>query len=78
MQNIWILFPCIVIFFFFQKKCHPYYPQSGLDEEMEYDDVGLKVSLLEESYLNYFTVRKIELEDMEVRCQKPQEVYCSV
>lgn len=47
------------------KKCHPYYPQSGLDEEMEYDDVGLKVSLLEESYLNYFTVRKIELEDME-------------
>ncbi|XP_060080818.1 tyrosine-protein phosphatase non-receptor type 1-like [Ylistrum balloti] len=47
------------------KKCHPYYPQSGLEEEIEYEDVGLKVLLLDESYLNYYTVRKIELEDME-------------
>ncbi|OWF38023.1 Tyrosine-protein phosphatase non-receptor type 1 [Mizuhopecten yessoensis] len=47
------------------KKCHPYFPQSGLDEELEYEDVGLKVTLLDESYLNYYVVRKIELEDME-------------
>ncbi|XP_033754125.1 tyrosine-protein phosphatase non-receptor type 1-like isoform X2 [Pecten maximus] len=47
------------------KKCHPYFPQSGLEEEIEYEEVGLKVSLLDESYLNYYIVRKIELEEIE-------------
>lgn len=47
------------------KKCHPYFPQSGLEDEIEYEDVGLKVTLMEESYLNYYVVRKIELEEIE-------------
>ncbi|CAC5403098.1 PTPN1 [Mytilus coruscus] len=51
-----------------QRKCHQYWPLGenyGDDEEMVYEDVQLKITLLEERSCNYYIVRTLEIEDMQ-------------
>lgn len=50
------------------RKCHQYWPLGenyGDDEEMVYEDVQLKITLLEERSCNYYIVRTLEIEDMQ-------------
>jgi len=51
-------------------KCHPYYPvgsENEGDDEMVFNDVGLKVSYITERHTNYhFTTRIFQLLDLQV------------
>lgn len=52
-----------------QRKCHQYWPLGenyGDDEEMVFEDVCLKISLIEEKTCNYYIVRTLEIEDITV------------
>jgi hypothetical protein len=60
-----------VFAFVYQLKCHQYYP-TGADndgeDEMEFGDVGLKVTFVEERESNcHYTARVLHLTDVEVR-----------
>lgn len=50
------------------RKCHQYWPLGenyGDDDEMVFEDVCLKISLIEEKTCNYYIVRTLEIEDIE-------------
>jgi hypothetical protein len=50
-----------------QRKCHQYWPLGenyGDDDEMVFEDVCLKISLIEEKTCNYYIVRTLEIEDI--------------
>lgn len=52
-----------------QRKCHQYWPLGenyGDDDDMVFEDVCLKISLIEEKTCNYYIVRTLEIEDIEV------------
>ena len=65
-------------FFYFQIKCHQYFPvgqDNEGEDEMAFNDVGLKVTFITETESNYhYTARVFEIQDMEVRV----EIHCSV
>ncbi|KAK3085951.1 hypothetical protein FSP39_011214 [Pinctada imbricata] len=48
-------------------KCHPYYPITGSEEmeEMVFEDVNLKVTVMEETTFNFYVERSMEIENME-------------
>lgn len=49
-------------------KCHQYWPlgqHRGDDDEVDFEDVGLKVTFIDESEQNYFIVRTLEIEEKE-------------
>jgi len=54
-----------------QVKCHPYYPtgsENEGDDELEFDDVGLKVTYVEEKESNvHYTARIFYVTDTEVQ-----------
>ena len=53
-----------------QVKCHQYYPvgsENEGDDEMVFNDVGLKVTYITERHTNYhFTTRVLQLLDLQV------------
>ena len=50
-----------------QVKCHKYYPTGEEDDEqLLFEDVGLRVTFLEAQDASYFTVRTLQLEDLRV------------
>jgi len=53
-----------------QVKCHQYYPvgrENEGDDEMVFNDVGLKVAFITERHTNYhFTTRVLQLLDLQV------------
>jgi len=53
-----------------QVKCHQYYPvgcENEGDDEMVFNDVGLKVTFITERHTNYhFTTRVLQLLDLQV------------
>ena len=55
------------MFFHFQLKCHPYWPSGDENEdELIFEDVKLKVALVEEEDFEYYSVRELNLENIEV------------
>ena len=59
-----------IVFVALQIKCHQYYPtgsENEGDDEVEFDDVGLKVSYICERDSNYnYTTKILQITDLEV------------
>jgi len=60
-----------VMFCVFQVKCFPYYPagaEHGGQDEMTFEDVGLKVTFVSNLECNnQYTARLLRIEELEVR-----------
>ena len=60
----------MLLFHLLQLKCHPYYPtgsENDGDDEMEFPDVGLVVTFVEERESNsHYTARILQLTDVAV------------
>ena len=65
---------CVCVCVCDEVKCHQYYPvgsENEGDDEMVFNDVGLKVTFINEQHTSYhFTTRILHLLDLQV-CHTP-------